>query len=351
MDALHLIEACYAEGADDSSWGSALATALSGILGDWTDGVMCTTYRVDAREGLHPLTFSGDARCAALVARVERRAADSAGEGPTSFADAVNRSPDRQRILRATYGASSPLVAALTEFPRGQQEPLRQHLPWPQGDMLALFGSLDDGFGVKLGTAGPTWQVPSARRRAQLLRLSEHLAVGYWLRRQRAGSAASAPAEVIAVYAPEGRRLDRLPAAGDRALDARLVDAVRGMDRARCRQRKHAADETTQLWQAFVSGRYTLVESFERGGRRVVLAVRCRSPRPALSAREAAVALAAARGLPNKLIGAELGISANTAGVHLHAALRKLGCPSRRLLGAWLHSKALPGKRGARGPV
>jgi DNA-binding CsgD family transcriptional regulator len=346
MDALHLIEACYAEGADDPSWGSGLATALSGILGDWTDGVMCTTYRVDAKQGLQPLTFSGDARCAALVARVERRARNARVQGPTSFAAAVNQSPERQRILRTTYGASSPTVAAFTEFPRREQEPLRQHLPWPQGDMLALFGSLDDGFGVKLGTAGPSWQVPSPRRRAELLRLSEHLAVGYWLRRQRAGWPTSAPPEVLAVYAPEGRRLDRAPASGDRALEARLVDAVRGMDRARCRQRKHAPDETTALWQAFVAGHYALIESFERGGRRVVLAVRCRSPRPALSAREAAVALAAARGLPNKLIGDELGISANTAGVHLRTALRKLGCPSRRLLSAWLHPKGISRDRG-----
>jgi DNA-binding CsgD family transcriptional regulator len=279
------------------------------------------------------------------VARVERRVAHSSSQGPASFAEAVNQSPERQRILRATYGASEPTVAALTELPRREQEPLRQHLPWPQGDMLALFGSLDDGFGVKLGTAGPSWQVPSARRRVQLLRLSEHLAVGYWLRRQRAGSPTGAPSEVVAVYSPEGRRLDRAPAGADRALDSRLVDAVRGMDRARCRQRKHAPDETTALWQAFVAGRYTLIESFERGGRRVVLAVRCRSPRPALSARETAVALAAARGLPNKLIADELGISANTVGVHLRTALRKLGCPSRRLLSAWLQPKGLPRRR------
>ncbi|MET0412963.1 MAG: hypothetical protein ABW217_16775, partial [Polyangiaceae bacterium] len=186
MDALRLIEACYSDATDDQGWGSGLATVLSGMLGDWTDGVMCTTYRVDVSNGLQLLTVSGDARCAALVARVERRARSAALPGPLAFAAALNQAPERQRILRATYGASTPTVAALTEFPRQGQEPLRQHLPWPQGDMLALFGSLDDGFGVKLGTAGPSWQVPSARRRAELVRLTEHLAVGYWLRRQRA---------------------------------------------------------------------------------------------------------------------------------------------------------------------
>jgi two-component system, NarL family, nitrate/nitrite response regulator NarL len=340
MDALRLIEACYGEAADDASWGSALATVLSSLLGDWTDGVMCTTYRVDAGAGLQPLSISGDARCAALVARVERRARTGPAHGPLGLAAEVNRSPERHRFLRATYGAASPTVAALTELARPHQEPLRQHLPWPEGDMLCMFGSLDDGFGVKLGTASPSWQVPSARRRAQLVRLSEHLAVGYWLRRQRAGAPASAPAEVVAVFAPEGRQLDRAPSTGDRTLQERLVDAVRGMDRARCTQRKHAPDEATALWQAFVGGRYALVETFERGGRRVVLAVRCRSPRPELSAREAAVAHAAARGLPNKLIGDELGISASTVGVHLSTALRKLGCPSRRLLSAWLNPNA-----------
>jgi DNA-binding CsgD family transcriptional regulator len=340
MDALRLIEACYSEVADDPSWGSALATSLSGMLGDWTEGVMCTTYRVDASEGLQPLSVSGDARCAALVAKVERRARSTPAQGPLGLAAEVNRSPERQRFLRATYAARSPTVAALTELPRQHQEPLRHHLPWPEGDMLCLFGSLDDGFGVKLGTASPSWQKPSPRRRAELVRVSEHLAVGYWLRRQRASSPASAPAGVVAAYTPEGRRLDRAPSAADSTLEARLADAVRGMDRARCRQRKHAPDEATALWRAFVAGQYALIENFERGGRRVVLAVRCRALRPELTPREAAVARAAARGLPNKLIADELGISASTVGVHLRTAMRKLACPSRRLLSAWLNPTA-----------
>lgn len=336
MDTLHLIECCYAEAADDTSWGSTLATALSRMLGDWTAGVMCSTYRVDVSDGLKVLSLSGDDRFAGFVARLQRAAGDATARGPLDFIEAINRSQHRNSFLRGTYGTKSPSVAAFSELPRQHQDPVRQHLPWPCGDTLGLFGSLDGSHGINLGTASPASQGPSARQRAELVRLSEHLAVGYWLRRLRAGSQPSAPAEVAAVYAPEGRRLDRAPPAGDRSLDARLVDAVRHMDRARCRQRKHAPEEASERWQALVAGKYALIESFERGGRRVVLAVSCRSPRPALTARELAVARRAARGLPNKLIGDELGISASTAGVHLAVALRKLGCPSRRLLGAWL---------------
>ena len=347
VDALRLIEACYEQTADDTRWGCTLATVLSSMLGDWTAGVMFSTYSVDAGGGLQLHTLGGDDRCAALIERFQRAAGGDSAPGPLAFARAVNHCTDRGRFLDRTYGSSSPTVAAISELPRQHQEALRHHLPWPRGDTLGLFCSLDGAGGVQLGTASPSSQRPPARRRAALMQLSEHLAVGYWLRRQRASSPPSAAPEVVAVYAPEGRRLDRVASSGDRTLEASLVDAVRGMDRARCRQRKHAPDETAALWRAFVAGRYALVESFERGGRRVVLAVRCRSPRPALSAREAAVALAAARGLPNKLIGDELGISASTVGVHLRVALRKLGCPSRRLLSTWLQPQTALQRDGA----
>lgn len=97
------------------------------------------------------------------------------------------------------------------------------------------------------------------------------------------------------------------------------------------------------LWRGLIDGRYALIEAFERDGRRVMLAVRCRSPRRTLTPRELAVARAAARGLSNDDIGDELGMTGATVAVHLSKALRKLSCPHRRLLAQWLMQAPMRG--------
>jgi len=51
-----------------------------------------------------------------------------------------------------------------------------------------------------------------------------------------------------------------------------------------------------------------------------------------LSAREREVALLAARGLGNKAIARELGVTEGTIKLHLHAIYRKLGIKSRFVL-------------------
>ena len=81
-----------------------------------------------------------------------------------------------------------------------------------------------------------------------------------------------------------------------------------------------------------MSERWTLVDTYERDGKRFVVArrndVRMLLP-SALSPRERQALGFAALGDSNKLIAYELGISASTVGVLLYRAAQKLGCHSR----------------------
>lgn len=200
--------------------------------------------------------------------------------------------------------------------------------------MFGLVGTLDGAHGVALAAGGEEHVSVSRRRQANLTRLCEHLAVGYWLRRLSERATPTVEEHAEAVFSADGKLLHRRSSVSAQEVGV-LVDAVRNMDRARCRRQKRSPDEAMQLWQALVAGELTLVEQLERNGRRVVLAVRCRGPHQALTEREAAVVRYAAQGLGNKQIAAQLGIATSTAGVHVSAALRKLHLRGRRSLAAW----------------
>jgi DNA-binding CsgD family transcriptional regulator len=81
-----------------------------------------------------------------------------------------------------------------------------------------------------------------------------------------------------------------------------------------------------------VAGRWSLVDHFERSGRRYLVARRndpsVRDPR-ALNLRERQVVWYASLGHSNKLIGYQLGLSFSTVATHLANATRKRGVASR----------------------
>jgi DNA-binding CsgD family transcriptional regulator len=110
-----------------------------------------------------------------------------------------------------------------------------------------------------------------------------------------------------------------------------VLDLARSMDRWRSSRRQRSPAEALALFRAVKSSEYALLETIDHGSQRTVVALR-RPGGTGLTPREAAVCQFAADGMSNKLIGAELGISASTVAVHLSAALRKLGCPNRAAL-------------------
>lgn len=106
-----------------------------------------------------------------------------------------------------------------------------------------------------------------------------------------------------------------------------LIDAVLRAERARGPLRRQDPEAATATWRALVAGEYTLVESVERDGKRLLLA-RKNAPDArtltALSATEAACAYFTALGHPQKLIAYELGISPSAAARTTRAAVAKL---------------------------
>ncbi len=135
-----------------------------------------------------------------------------------------------------------------------------------------------------------------------------------------------------AVLSPEGRVLDARGSAAKRALPT-LSEGAKRQERAR--SRKADAQERVALWTALLDGRWSVVESIERDGKRMLLACR-NEPRTArmhrLSARERSVLQYEALGHSHKYVSYELGLSVPAVVAALRSALRKLGLKSRREL-------------------
>jgi DNA-binding CsgD family transcriptional regulator len=169
----------------------------------------------------------------------------------------------------------------------------------------------------------------SASTRRVLDCVGAHLGAALRLRSHLRTAPSPDDDDVDAVLTPSGRVLDARGAAAQ-AGAATLTDAVRNVERARTR--KADPDERLALWTALVDGRWSIVESTERDGKRTLLACK-NEPRAAglrkLSGREKSVAGYAALGHPFKYIAYELGISVPTVSACLKRALRKLGLASR----------------------
>ncbi len=126
-----------------------------------------------------------------------------------------------------------------------------------------------------------------------------------------------------------GREAVASPAAARRARDSLRAAAV-ACDRAGACGRE--VDDGLDLHAALVAGRWVVVDSFEAGGKRYLIA-RENTPAPIaaseLSARETQVLVFAARGHALKLIAYELGVSESSVATYLRRALAKLGLPDR----------------------
>jgi DNA-binding CsgD family transcriptional regulator len=160
-------------------------------------------------------------------------------------------------------------------------------------------------------------------------RAASHL--GAALRLRKALGATKAPPAPEAVVAPGGRLLHAEGEATSKPAREALRLAAIHMDRARSNRRDVSEFERLEAWKALRAGRWSLLDSFERDGRRFLVA-RPNAPRPKatgqLTLRERQVLDFLAVGHANKLIAYELGISASSVATHLKRAATKLGASS-----------------------
>jgi DNA-binding CsgD family transcriptional regulator len=166
----------------------------------------------------------------------------------------------------------------------------------------------------------------------RLRRLARHLAAGNRLRRRLSGRAPT-DADSAAILSPEGRVEHAAASAKPAEVRAALREAVLEMDRARGAERRTNPEGSVYRWRVLADARFSLIDRFESGGRRYVVA--CENELSAagasgLTAREQQVVALYRLGADPKLIAYELGLADSTVRVLLGRAARRLGIPKPR---------------------
>jgi DNA-binding CsgD family transcriptional regulator len=306
-DLVSIVEAGYRLGLDDNQWLIEVALSLAPIL-DAGRGLVAWYYDASRRGQLATHGFIGLPSDGREPRR--GRAAQCYPGIPISFASDV-------------FGAARWCDRACTELHRVYETGVRD---------VHVFNAADPtGFGCIVAASVPDGRHGLRGAVHLWARLAAHIAAGLRLRRRFSTPTGSRPAGE-ALIAPGGRVAHAEgPARQPGALVA-LRRAARAAVRARGPMRKSAPEQAVGLWQGLVHGRWTLLDQFERDGRRYLVAHRndpqIVTPR-ALTLRERQVLAYAALGHSTKLIAYELGLSVGATSAYLAAGMRKLGLRSR----------------------
>jgi len=148
---------------------------------------------------------------------------------------------------------------------------------------------------------------------------------------------------VVATDAAPGRQpragcalLAPLPSAAEPSRDAGVLWSRVAHHLAAAFRLRRSGGHEQSVWHGLLCGRWRLVDHFDAGGRRFIIARgkagEAKQPLARLSGRERDACARAAKGRANKEIAAELGIAVSTVGMLLLRATRKLRCKSREEL-------------------
>lgn len=306
-DPIALVEAAYSGEPSTQRWLSRLAVAASGY--DVGGGVVCSA--IDLRRARGRVTSSVLSGASAVVGHAIERVTDALPRrlvprvfAPTEFvgnahwrlrrlSNAVHALPP----LWALIGGDARRHAVMLSFPAAAGERPSHETPFP---------------------------LPASRT---LGRVAAHL-----------GSALRLRAEAgltDAVLSPSGKLLHAESDAREGGARRALIDAVLASERARGRLRRTDPDEAVKTWSALVAGQWTIVDSVERDGRRLLLARR--NPPTGrdvmqLTPAESEVVWLVALGHSNKFVAYELGVPTSTVISRLRSAFRKLGVSNRAQL-------------------
>lgn len=196
--------------------------------------------------------------------------------------------------------------------------------PFGVRDSLGVIAQADSDLLFVITAPLPRILKLTHERKRQLECCATHIGAALRLRR--------VPAQEHAVVRPDGVVEHAVGLAKEkRALEALRRRAIE-IDRARTKLRRRDPDEALSLWKGLLEGEWSLVERFERDGRRYYIAcenpVDGQGPR-SLTRRERQVVELVSRGHTNKLAAYTLGVSESAISLHLSRALKKLGLRTR----------------------
>ncbi|MCA9560834.1 MAG: helix-turn-helix transcriptional regulator [Myxococcales bacterium] len=237
---------------------------------------------------------------------------------PMPFANDAYRSPGYVSMLFRGHAHIAMMDAAKCWIHEQSDidDILGTALSWTPSDAIAVSIPVGAALAGDGGRAKLLWHVGAHLRCA--LRLRDR-----------------ALAEDAVIEPGSGRVVHAEGAARDVGVRERLRAQARAMDRGRTAAGRAEGEVALAAWRGLVDGTWSMVDRFDRDGRRYMIAKR--NPPAEVSAalvskltlREKQVAVLAATGASNKLIGYELGLAASTVATHLQRAARKLGVKSR----------------------
>jgi hypothetical protein len=309
-DPVALIEAAYRLDGTEASWLKELARAATTALGS-EHGAFAFVY--DA---------SGGDRIDILGAE--------AHEFPAEFVHQFFNQPD----------ASRDATMAVARFMTGLQFMTVREVTHVHPRFLELVTQFGFEDVIGINARDPTGRgcfvsLPDrAKKQSQRTlrvyhRLAAHISAGFRLRRELAAIAEQGIGvtdHAEAVLSPSGRIEHAVGAAESHPAREALQGALVRIEAAR--SRRSDPQDSVELWRALVSGRWSVVEHFERDGKRYYLAHKNDpqlAPDLALTERERQVLGYAELGHSDKLIAYSLGLSRSTVATLLARARRKLG--------------------------
>ena len=321
-DWLGVVEAAYRTDLDEQQWLGGVLEAVRPML-DHRVGIAALLYDASSMSALVPLRFITSGTPHGLQSEECMRLIQESAPNP--------------EFLARTFGALSCGLVSQT-FGAGFPRVLEHVKPFGVVDMLAVNGVDPSLMGCFL-----TGNLPSeasatlaSRTRAMWTRVSAHLAAGYRVRR-RLGADGDSASGVEAVFGPGGKLEHAEGPAREKEAREALRDSVQLLEHARTRLRKENPDAAVSAWRGLVEARWSLLDQFEAGGKRYIVARANEAASQTvgqLSAREQQVVAFVALGHANKVIAYELGLSPSTVAVLITRASRKLGVKSRAELAA-----------------
>lgn len=176
---------------------------------------------------------------------------------------------------------------------------------------------------------------PFPKKDSRLLGLvAAHLGAALRLRELGKSNVKTDDESVEAVLTPNGKVLHATgEAKSSSRMRASLSEAVLRSESARGKLRRVDAAEATELWAALVEGRWSVVDTSESDGKRLLLARRntlATTDLLELTKDENDVVWLAAQGHSHKYIAYEVGVSVAAVGRRLRSAMKKLRVESRR---------------------